>query len=116
MIATRILKGAPFLFGGIWEFGGRTTLGANIVNITERLQRLGRSNGNMAGTAVFTEGLDTNPFVFDLFTEMAWRGEPVDTAQWTGDYVRRRYGGADAHALAAWRMLLNTAYDIRVDG
>ncbi|MGA2709353.1 MAG: alpha-N-acetylglucosaminidase [Steroidobacteraceae bacterium] len=108
-------KGAPFLFGGIWEFGGRTTLGANIVNITERLQRLGRTNGNMTGTAVFTEGLDTNPFVFDLFTEMAWRGEPVDTAQWTGDYVRRRYGGADSHALAAWRILLNTAYDIRVD-
>ena len=104
-----------FLFGGIWEFGGRTTLGANIGNITERLPRLGRTNANMAGTAVFTEGLDTNPFAFDLFTEMAWRGEPVDTAQWTADYVRRRYGGADSHALAAWRRLLNTAYDIRVD-
>ncbi len=108
-------RGAPFLFGGIWEFGGRTTLGANIGNITERLPRLGRTNANMAGTAVFTEGLDTNPFAFDLFTEMAWRGEPVDTAQWTADYVRRRYGGADSHALAAWRLLLNTAYDIRVD-
>ena len=108
-------QGAPFLFGGIWEFGGRTTLGANIGNITERLQRLGRTNGNMTGTAVFTEGLDTNPFAFDLFTEMAWRGEPVDAAQWTADYVRRRYGGADSHALAAWRLLLNTAYDIRVD-
>ncbi len=108
-------QGAPFLFGGIWEFGGRTTLGANLGNITERLQRLGRSNANMAGTAVFTEGLDTNPVAFDLFTEMAWRGEPVDLAQWTADYVQRRYGGADAHALAAWNLLLKTAYDIRVD-
>jgi alpha-N-acetylglucosaminidase len=108
-------QGAPFLFGGIWEFGGRTTLGANVANITERLQRLGHGNANMAGTAVFTEGLDTNPFAFDLFTEMAWRPEPLDTAQWTADYVKRRYGGADAHALAAWRLLLNTAYDIRVD-
>ncbi len=34
-------RGAPFLFGGIWEFGGRTTLGANVENITGRLQRLG---------------------------------------------------------------------------
>ena len=106
---------APFLFGGIWEFGGRTTLGANIRNITERLQRLGRINDNMAGTAVFTEGMDTNPFAFDLFTEMAWRSEPVDTAQWTADYVRRRYGAADPHALAAWTVLLHTAYDIRID-
>jgi alpha-N-acetylglucosaminidase len=108
-------RGAPFLFGGIWEFGGRTTLGANIGNITERLQRLGRTNGNMAGTAVFSEGMDNNPFAFDLFTEMAWRSEPVDTAEWTGDYVRRRYGTADLHALAAWKVLLKTAYGIRID-
>jgi alpha-N-acetylglucosaminidase len=108
-------RGAPFLFGGIWEFGGRTTLGANIGNITERLQRLGRTNGNMVGTAVFSEGMDNNPFAFDLFTEMAWRSGPVDTAEWTGDYVRRRYGAADVHALAAWKVLLNTAYLIRID-
>ena len=108
-------QGAPFLFGGIWEFGGRTTLGANTSNITERLQRLGRTNSNMVGTAVFTEGMDTNPFAFDLFTEMAWHNEPIDTAAWTADYVQRRYGAADPHALAAWKVLLNTAYNIRID-
>ncbi|MBE1159085.1 alpha-N-acetylglucosaminidase [Dyella sp. 7MK23] len=108
-------QGAPFLFGGIWEFGGRTTLGANTRNITERLQRLGRNNRNMAGTAVFTEGMDTNPFAFDLFTEMAWRSEPVDLSAWTADYVQRRYGAADPHAEAAWKVLLKTAYDIRID-
>lgn len=106
---------ASFLFGGIWEFGGRTTLGANIRNITERLQRLGQANRNMAGTALFTEGMDTNPFAFDLFTEMAWRTDPVDTKQWTANYVRRRYGAGDAHAIAAWNVLLTTAYDIRID-
>jgi alpha-N-acetylglucosaminidase len=108
-------QGAPFLFGGIWEFGGRTTFGANTQNITERLQRLGRTNRNMVGTAVFTEGMDTNPFAFDLFTEMAWRSEPIDTAQWTSDYVQRRYGGDDPHAQAAWKVLLNTAYNIHID-
>lgn len=112
----RDFNDAPFLFGGIWEFGGRTTLGANVGNITERLQRLGRSNGNMAGTAVFTEGMDTNPFAFDLFTEMAWRSEPIEPLRWTAEYVQRRYGAADPHALAAWKILLNTAYGIRIDG
>src|SRR5882757_10073248 len=108
-------RAAPFLFGGIWEFGGRTTLGANVENITGRLQRLGKTNSNMAGTAVFTEGMDTNPFAFDLFTEMAWRREPLNTAEWTAAYVRRRYGAADPHALAAWKALLNTAYGIHID-
>jgi len=90
-------------------------LGANVENITGRLQRLGKTNSNMAGTAVFTEGMDTNPFAFDLFTEMAWRREPLNTAEWTAAYVRRRYGAADPHALAAWKALLNTAYGIRID-
>ena len=108
-------QGAPFLFGGIWEFGGRITLGANSHNITERLQHMGRANKNMIGTAVFPEGMDTNPFAFDLFTEMAWRNAAVDIAQWTADYVQRRYGAADAHALAAWKILLDTAYAIRID-
>jgi alpha-N-acetylglucosaminidase len=106
---------APFLFGGIWQFGGRTTLGANLGNITDRLQRLGRTNRNMAGTALFTEGVDTNPMAFDLFTEMAWRSTPLDMAAWIKSYVQRRYGVADADALEAWQVLLNTAYNIRVD-
>jgi alpha-N-acetylglucosaminidase len=108
-------QGAPFLYGGIWEFGGRTTLGANVGNLTARLQRLAQLNANMAGTAIFTEGMGTNPFALDLFTEMAWRNAPVDVAEWTADYVQRRYGARDPHALAAWRVLASTAYDIRID-
>jgi alpha-N-acetylglucosaminidase len=111
----RDFQGAPFLLGGIWQFGGRTTLGANIDHITVRLQRLGRINGNMAGTALFTEGLDTNPFAFDLFTEMAWRSAPLDLQAWTDGFVERRYGVADPHATAAWQTMLATAYAIRIN-
>ncbi len=108
-------KGAPFLFGGIWAFGGRTTLGADIENYARRLPRMADSNPNMIGTAVFAEGMDTNPFAFDLFTEMAWRDGEVDGARWTAGYVARRYGAADAHALAAWKVLRETAYGILPD-
>ena len=107
--------GAPFLYGGLWEFGGRTTFGGALGTLAERLPRMARTNSNMAGTALFTEGLDTNPFAFDLFAELAWRSEPVDLRQWTEDYVRRRYGAADPHALAAWDIIRRTAYDLKVD-
>ncbi len=112
----RDFQGAPFLFGGLWEFGGRTTLGTDLANFTQRLPAMARANANLVGTAVFTEGLDTNPFVFDLFTEMAWHEGPVDAQAWVRGYVERRYGAADPHALAAWQTLLNTAYDLRIDG
>jgi alpha-N-acetylglucosaminidase len=111
----RDFQGAPFLFGGLWEFGGRTSLGANVSNLTSRLQRLGRSNANMAGTGLFTEGMDTNPFAFDLFMEMAWRRAPLDLSAWTDAYAQRRYGAANPHAAQAWQLLLRSAYDIRID-
>jgi alpha-N-acetylglucosaminidase len=46
---------------------------------------------------------------------MAWRSEPLDMAAWITSYVQRRYGVTDADAVEAWQVLLNTAYDIRVD-
>jgi len=106
---------APFLYGGLWEFGGRTTFGAALGTIAERLPRLGRTNANMIGSALFTEGMDTNPFAYDLFTELAWRTEAVDLESWTADFARRRYGGEDRHAIAAWQILRKTAYDLKVD-
>ena len=106
---------APFLYGGLWEFGGRTTFGGVLGTLAQRLPRMAKTNADMAGTALFTEGMDTNPFAYDLFTEMAWRKDPPDLAQWTSDYVRRRYGAADPHALAAWDILRRTAYDQKID-
>jgi alpha-N-acetylglucosaminidase len=46
---------------------------------------------------------------------MAWRSEPVKLDAWTAAYVQRRYGAADQHAIAAWRVLLHTAYDLHFD-
>ncbi|HMA49235.1 MAG TPA: alpha-N-acetylglucosaminidase C-terminal domain-containing protein, partial [Magnetospirillaceae bacterium] len=111
----RDFQNAPFLYGGLWEFGGRTTFGGALGTIAERLPRMAKTNANMAGTALFTEGLDTNPFAFDLFTELAWRAEAPDLGGWTDEYVRRRYGAADPHGLAAWSIIRRTAYDLKVD-
>jgi len=65
-------KGARWLFGGLWEFGGRTTMGAALFDYSQRMPRAAtRPNSHLTGTALFTEGLDTNPIAFDLYTEMA---------------------------------------------
>jgi alpha-N-acetylglucosaminidase len=69
--------GAPWLFGGLWEFGGRTSLGAPLYDYAVRFPQMAAlPNSHITGTALFTEGLDTNPFAFDLYTEMAWHKIP----------------------------------------
>jgi alpha-N-acetylglucosaminidase len=110
-------KGARWLFGGLWEFGGRTTMGAALYDYAERMPPMRKvPDSQLSGTALFTEGLDTNPFAFDLYTEMAWRNEPVDLLSWTDQYALRRYGADDPHARNAWRILLHTAYGYHADG
>lgn len=110
-------QGARYLFAGLWEFGGRTTLGANLYDYAVRLPKMGtRPESKMAGTALFSEGIDTNPAAYMLFTEMAWRSEPVDLLQWSEHYARSRYGCDDPHARRAWQILMQTAYDGHADG
>lgn len=108
---------AGYLFGGLWNFGGRSTLGANLYDYAVRLPRMGlRTGSSMRGTALFSEGLDNNPCAFDLFTEMAWRRRPVNLLSWSGEYALRRYGRDDPHARRAWAILMTTAYGGRADG
>ena len=110
-------RGARWLFGGLWEFGGRTTMGAPLFDYAQRMPPAGiRPGSHLAGTALFTEGLDTNPFAFDLYSEMAWRTKPVDLDEWTAGYALRRYGTADPHALKAWHIIQHTVYGYRADG
>jgi alpha-N-acetylglucosaminidase len=110
-------RGASWLFGGLWEFGGRTTMGAPLYDYAVRMPRMAQHHGShIVGTALFTEGLDTNPFAFDLYTEMAWHSTAVNLPHWTEGYATRRYGAEDAHAQQAWQILLKTAYSYRADG
>jgi len=110
-------RGAPWLFGGLWEFGGRTTMGAPLNDYAVRFPEMAaRKGSHVVGTALFTEGLDTNPYAFDLYTEMAWHATPVNLQHWTDGYALRRYGAEDAHARRAWQILLKTAYGYRADG
>jgi alpha-N-acetylglucosaminidase len=110
-------KGARWLFGGLWEFGGRTTMGAPLYDYAQRMPRAAAKPGSrLSGIALFTEGLDTNPFAYELYTEMAWHSEPVDLGEWTHAYALRRYGREDAHASKAWNIIAETVYGYRADG
>jgi alpha-N-acetylglucosaminidase len=112
----REFHGIPWLFGGLWEFGGRTTLAAPLYDYAVRLPRMAATVGSrIAGIGYFTEGLDTNPVAFELFAEMAWRRQPVVLDDWIAGYARRRYGAEDPHAVRAWRIVLHTAYALRAD-
>lgn len=107
----------PYAFGSIWNFGGHTTMGANMSVWNEKYwEWKNKAGSNLSGIAMLPEGSDNNPVAFDFLTEMAWQEGPVDMDIWFAKWAERRYGASDEHAQAAWKTLQDTAYNMPADG
>ncbi|MEV4760492.1 alpha-N-acetylglucosaminidase TIM-barrel domain-containing protein [Micromonospora sp. NPDC049559] len=117
---TEAYWGAPWAWGSIGNFGGRLGMFGSLREPAGTLPEVRRlpaaERGRLAGTAFVPEAHHHNPVTGDLWSETAWRDEPVELDGWVRDYARRRYGRDDPHAAAAWQTLLATAYAYRFTG
>ncbi|WP_461010013.1 alpha-N-acetylglucosaminidase [Streptomyces capparidis] len=103
--------GTPYAFGTIPNFGGRTTIGAKThVWVEKYFAWRDKPGSALVGTAYMPESAHRDPAAFELFSELAWRREPVDPAAWFAAWADLRYGGRDAAARGAWDALRRTAY------
>ncbi len=103
--------GAPYTFGTIPNFGGRTTVGANTDRWTEKFTAWRDKPGSaLAGTAYMPEAAERDPAALELFSELAWREEKIDRDAWFAQYAEIRYGGEDRSARTAFAHLATTAY------
>ncbi|MER5766637.1 alpha-N-acetylglucosaminidase TIM-barrel domain-containing protein [Streptomyces sp. NPDC001985] len=103
--------GAPYAFGTIPNFGGRTTIGANTDRWTAKFTAWRDKPGSaLAGTAYMPEAAERDPAALELFSELAWREERIDREAWFAEYTRFRYGGDDPQARSAFAALAATAY------
>jgi len=104
--------GAPYTFGTIWNYGGRTTIGANLGVWNDRYYtQLAKSDSKLQGIAMMPEASCNNPAAFAFFTELAWRPQRIDLVRWFNDWSHYRYGGRSEPAAHAWEILRTTAYD-----
>lgn len=109
-----------------WAFCMLENFGAN-VGLHGRMDQLlynwnlaREMNGKtktMVGIGLTMEGSENNPIMFELMTELPWRGH-VDKAQWVREYVAARYGLNAGTArrnpqniYAAWEILSNSIYN-----
>ncbi|WP_163508805.1 alpha-N-acetylglucosaminidase TIM-barrel domain-containing protein [Fodinicola acaciae] len=109
----RDFLGTPYAFGTIWNFGGHANLGASLAAWNQKFHAwLAKPGSAMNGIALMPEAIDNNPAAVAFFADLAWQPAAVDLDAWFDDYATSRYGGVDAHARAAWRILENTVYSI----
>ncbi|SOD83558.1 alpha-N-acetylglucosaminidase [Streptomyces sp. 1222.2] len=110
--------GTPYAFGSIWNFGGHTPIGANAPDWVEQYPKWRDKDGSaLAGIAAMPEAADNNHAALALLTDLAWTPGTIDLDDWFASYAVSRYGAEDPHALAAWKIIGDTAYGMsRADG
>ncbi|XP_075480477.1 alpha-N-acetylglucosaminidase-like [Primulina tabacum] len=69
------------------------------------------ANSTMVGVGMSMEGIEQNPVVYDLMSEMAFRNKRVDVENWIRLYAQRRYGKLVPSIQDGWNILYHTVYN-----
>ncbi len=107
-------SGTPWGWCFLYNFGGNVALEGDPARLVRDFRTVlaDPARGRLEAVALVPEGSGTNPLMYELMTEMAWRGAPGDLHAWLRGYLRARYGKASPAAEKAWETVLRTAYAV----
>ncbi|KAG4191085.1 hypothetical protein ERO13_A07G069566v2 [Gossypium hirsutum] len=74
------------------------------------IEALTSENSTMVGVGMSMEGIEQNPIVYDLMSEMAFQHKK-DVKAWIELYIARRYGRSSPLIRDAWNILYHTVYN-----
>lgn len=106
-----IFFGLPWAWSFLQNFGGRSGLYGDMDGaVNHLLEALHHpKTDQLVGMALTGEGIEQNPVMYDLITEMGWCTE-IDVDAWLKQYVIRRYGQFNEQTNQAWQLLKQSAY------
>jgi alpha-N-acetylglucosaminidase len=106
------VRNGGWIFNTLHNYGQTTNLYGDLQHYidVERRAVNDPQHGRMLGEGLTPEGIDQNPVVYELMTDAMWHPEIASVDQWLTGYVASRYGLADSHGLAAWKLLMETVY------
>ncbi|KAK9683017.1 hypothetical protein RND81_10G113000 [Saponaria officinalis] len=104
--------GTPYVWCMLHNFGGNIEMYGVLDSISSGpIEARISQNSTMIGVGMCMEGIEHNPVVYELMSEMAYRNEKVQPAEWIKVYSRRRYGKAIPQLETAWEILYHTLYN-----
>ena len=114
--AARAFGDIPWLWCELVNFGGNHGLYGGMRAFADLGDLARQPNAKtLVGLGLLSEGLETNPLCYELFTQRLFMpktqslgAEGLDA--WLADYARRRYGQCPDGVLNALRLLLASAY------
>jgi alpha-N-acetylglucosaminidase len=106
-------SGKPWAWCFLHNFGGHQSMYGNLDRLAADPPAAldNPAAGDLVGFGLTPEGIEQNPVMYDLATDMMWRAQAPEMSAWLSSYARRRYGKANRAANQAWEVLRATAYN-----
>jgi|WetSurMetagenome_2_1015567.scaffolds.fasta_scaffold02754_3 alpha-N-acetylglucosaminidase len=105
--------GKPWVWCIIQNFGDQVSMYGGLTQITENFRKVlsDSEKGNLSGMGLMMEGLDYNPVVYALISDMMWAIDVPDLKKWEREYLESRYGVLNEDITNAWEYLFNYYYN-----
>lgn len=102
-----------WMFCMLLNFGGNVGLHGRMDNVIGGFYkaRASKYDQTLTGVGLTPEGVENNPMMYELFSELMWRPERFSKEEWLRGYTRARYGADNADVNKAWRQLASTIYN-----
>lgn len=104
--------GVPYVWCMLHNFGGNIEMYGILDAISSGpIEARLSPNSTMVGVGMCMEGIEHNPVVYELMSEMAFRNHKIQVEVWLKSYSYRRYGQAIHQINEAWDILYHTIYN-----
>ena len=100
----------PWVWNMLHNFGGRMGLDGQVETVATSIPDALANTEHMKGIGITPEAINNSPIVYELIGDMVWTRDPINYREWVNNYIERRYGAVNEDAIAAWEILLETAY------
>lgn len=98
------------------NFGGNVGLHGKMEHVIDEYYKAKASTftQTLKGVGMTMEGIENNPVMYELISELPWRKTKFSKDKWLKGYLTARYGKSDENVYNAWRLLSNTIYNCPV--
>ncbi|XP_044484414.1 alpha-N-acetylglucosaminidase-like [Mangifera indica] len=104
--------GVPYIWCMLHNFAGNIEMYGILDSIASGpVEARLSEKSTMVGIGMSMEGIEQNPVVYDLMSEMAFQHNKVDVKVWIDQYPARRYGRSVSLIQDAWNVLYHTLYN-----
>lgn len=106
-------NGHDWAFCMLLNFGGNVGMFGKLQHVVDEYYkaRCSSFNSTMKGVGLTMEGIENNPVMYELVSELPWRDAKFSWKEWLHDYVEARYGNINNGKIHdAWQLLARSVY------